>query len=308
MLTKKLQRNKFLLILVIIVSSIGCNKIDEIKNVKVLNSNTSNNLLKVIKTDNDILVFGGYNWQEGEVLSYKNNDFSPILTTDVTFLNARYNSNNNTTTAVGLNGLHYNLSDTIKNQTNGNFQVSRDIYFGTDNDIIVGGKSYLLGYIVRISKDKKILDKIDYPYEFRAIDKIGEILYACGFGIIARSDDFGLSWHKTKYDGDFFLSIITVDNQNAYIIGQENTLFQTKDGGESWIKSRIPGNSQVNHGRLIDGSIILFCDEGLIKVKGINDTSWKQIKVSNTNINDGVMTADGLLVVGDNGYTAKIEL
>ncbi len=310
-IANELKRSKNVLlpclILIVIIGSTGCIKEEQAKSIVVLDSNTSNDLLKLTQFGETTKIVGGQTWYAGEILSYKNGIITNQFSNDITFLNVRYDTTQNRFVGIGLNGSYYEFDDSISMFSNGNFQVIRDIYFGEKYNILSGGKSYALGYLSKLNKDKTIHTITEIPYEFRAIDKIGSNLYAVGFGIIATSADDGDSWKKTELVDDFFLSIVKTSGKTSYIVGQENSIYTTEDYGVNWDKSFAPRKEQVNHARFINGKLHLFCDGGIIKVLS-NEKNWTIYKIGDLDLNDGTSVNDGILVIGESGFVAIVNL
>lgn len=116
----------------------------------------------------------------------------------------------------------------------------RSITATPDVVLSVGGVAYDRGIIAR-SEDQGLTWQIvdTTVVELRDVLFVTEqTAYACGFGTILRSEDAGLTWDLLPVQGEFFTAMSFPTESLGFAVGRTGTIMRTQDGGDSWATLR----------------------------------------------------------------------
>lgn len=136
-----------------------------------------------------------------------------------------------------------------------------------------------------------------------AID--GDTLYLAGeVGLMASSDDFGVTWQRAEefYAGSFF-DIAKVSDNNILIGGLRSNLFQSNDSGATWQQISFGGTTSINRIFVISESkVVLLGNSGLLYISNDGGKQFKPFVQSDGKaITGGVMLGDKLVLSSEVG-------
>ncbi len=101
------------------------------------------------------------------------------------------------------------------------------------------------------------------------------VVYAIGDSIL-KTMDGGSNWENvTPADGSLYSSACFYNADTGLVVGDQNTIFRTSDGGETWNTRSIPEFSEISNVKFIDSSAISFLasdDSGLYFICKTIDT------------------------------------
>lgn len=193
------------------------------------------------------------------------------------------------------------------------FHLNAIDYFSDTLAITVGGDGYGSGMIHRMGQ-KGYWEPVDtFPFSFKDVQILTpKIAFACGYGVIMKTEDAGYTWAHTPADNEFFSAIHFLNTETGYAVGRTGTILKTQNGGESWeilrngntlIKERLRLND-VHFSDAQTGYII--GDKGLFCKTTDGGKSWTKIeKYSTKNLtslymwkeNEGFLTtSDGQIL------------
>jgi photosystem II stability/assembly factor-like uncharacterized protein len=135
----------------------------------------------------------------------------------------------------------------------------RDIAF-TDSGhaIVVGGISFNSGMMHHIDKFGNRLQRDSVPYQYNRIRMVdGHTGFVCGYGIVLKTTDGGISWNILDPTGDNFTGITIID-QDVWICGYYGCIFHSTDLGNHWTRYRNGNDITQEKYRLND---LLFTDK-----------------------------------------------
>ena len=118
-------------------------------------------------------------------------------------------------------------------------QAIRSYQQVTDLNIIaVGGDGFSLGMIFKSFDGGASWAYDTLEFELRDVHFIDtQHGFACGYGVLLKTEDAGLTWQfDASVRGDFFVSMDFPTSEIGYILGSENKIYKTNNGGASWDK------------------------------------------------------------------------
>ena len=304
-LVRLLKNRRYLLFCIICVFSLGCEKSTD-KDVTLINFPNNADINKIVEHNNSVILIGGNSWTYGVISKYDNQSIQLLEETDKELM--ALSSSGDHLYAAGFNGYLYELGDQIRFFRHDQGQIARDILIDNELLYLVGGKSYAIGYITIFNEDKRIVYNLDFPFELRSITKLGDNLFAAGFGALMQSQNGGIGWKKLAPSGDFFVSLVKVNEDICFLIGQEGLIYKSENGGTNWSSFRAKSNKQINGARIFDNTLFLFCNDGIYQTYDVLDQKWKVFDVGKTNLNDGLLIDNTLILVGDNGFIGELEI
>ena len=304
-LVRLLKNRLYLLFCIICVFSLGCEKSTD-KDVTLINFPNDADINKIVEHNNSVILIGGKSWTYGVISKYENQSIQLLEETDKELMALR--SSGDHLYAVGFNGYLYELDDQIRFFRHDQGQIARDILIDNELLYLVGGKSYAIGYITIFNEDKVIIDNHNFPFELRSIIKLRDNLFAAGFGALMQSKNGGAGWTKLAPAGDFFVSLVKVNEDICFLIGQEGLIYKSENGGTNWSSFRAKSNKQINGARIFGNTLFLFCNDGIYQTYDVLDQKWKVFDIGKTNLNDGLLIDNTLILVGDNGFIGELEI
>jgi len=131
--------------------------------------------------------------------------------------------------------------------------------------VVVGGSGYDEGHIWR-SADRGISwQRVDtFDFEFRDVAFVEEnIGLACGYGVILKTRDGGLTWDFTSARNEFFSALHFPQPDLGFAVGRTGTILRSRDQGDSWEKLRN-GNLRIFSKHSYNDVLFLDSDRGYI--------------------------------------------
>lgn len=204
----------------------------------------------------------------------------------------------------------------FKNSLEGVAIGSYGLFFRTTD----GGKTWLnefhdsflsfedVEYLNELKEDDEeaYLDEISgiLPH-FNRIKRDGDTLYLVGeIGLIAKSDDFGLTWSKFDeiYHGSFF-DIVSFDNQYVFACGLRGHLFYSHDNAKTWQKSETNTTALLNTIITNNRNTLYVLGNNGVLIKSIDGgkTFTQYNQADGKSLIDGVWFKEKLIVVSDVG-------
>lgn len=302
---KSLKSNPFFAFLAFLFTLQSCTKSVDIDH-QLVDSKTSGDINKIALFENRIIAIGGDAWTYGMILEYKSDNVQVLRETDKELIALGVHQDK--FIAAGMNGFLFEIGEQIRFFQHSQGQVARDIMATEKGLLLVGGKSYSLGYITTLNAKNEVVETVEIPFELRSVNRLSDGIYASGFGAIFRSQDDGISWQKMDMDGDFFISITSTTEGLGFITGQEGLIYHTSDNGKTWNKMQSPSRKRINGAAIIRNKLFLFCNKGIYQVYDPGSGDWSTYKTGQSNLNDGLYHEGNLLLVGDDGFFAKVEL
>lgn len=189
---------------------------------------------------------------------------------------------------AGLGGLRLTSLDQGENwslrHSSGIEAIRSMVCLGDSVLLAVGGIGYNIGEILRSGDFGESWTIVDTPeVELRDLHFIDDLTgYACGYGVVYKTTDGGLTWNLTPAKDDFFSSIHFPSSRIGFVVGRTGTILKTEDAGASWTKLRN-GNSPLvprqlyNHVYFLDTQTgYILGDKGLILKTTDGGDSWQQ--------------------------------
>jgi photosystem II stability/assembly factor-like uncharacterized protein len=103
------------------------------------------------------------------------------------------------------------------------------------NLIIVGGKNFNVGIIVRIANNSVVEGYKGFDNEFRCGFNFNNYI-ACGYGTPYKTEDDGKTYNPTNFKGDFLTSCITLNSTTGFACGYDGNVYKTSNAGDSYTK------------------------------------------------------------------------
>ncbi len=190
------------------------------------------------------------------------------------------------------------------------WQALRAVHFINDTlGLIVGGRGYNMGQILRTTNATKTWDSHTFEHELRDVWWTStHTAYACGYGVIYKTTDGGDSWQQLAAKGDFFTSIHFPSPTTGYVVGYQGSILKTTDAGNTWLTLRR-GESLFNKSQHFER--VYFYDELQGVIVGTNSClhtqdggdTWQQISNLDFQKFNAFVPSDtqGGFIVGDEG-------
>lgn len=302
---KLLKSNPFFVSIVLLLIIQSCTKSVD-ADYQLVDSKTSGDINKIEHFEDRIIAIGGDAWTYGMILEYEADSLRVLRETDKELM--ALGGYENKMIAAGMNGFLFEIGDQIRFFQHSQGQVARDLMETEQGILLVGGKSYSLGYVSSLNNKNEVERTIDFSFELRSIDRFSDGIYVSGFGAIFKSEDEGASWQKLDMDGDFFISISRTAEGLGFITGQEGLIYHTQDHGRNWKKMRAPSRQQINGAEIIQDKLFLFCNHGIYQTYDPGKDNWSIYKTGHSNLNDGHYQEGQLFLVGDDGFFAIVDI
>jgi len=193
----------------------------------------------------------------------------------------------------------------------------RDMAF-TDagHAIVIGGISFNSGMMQHIDSSGNLLKRDSLNYQLNQITMVsGTVGYICGYGIVLKTTDGGLTWPVQNVLNDNFTAM-DVHGEEIWMCGYNGGIYHTANGGNNWTRLRngnditLPSyhlNSILfkdsrNGWAAGDNGIVLYSDDG--------GNHWMEYShFTGNNLLSITLSADGhLFVVGENGSIFKLTI
>ncbi len=221
---------------------------------------------------------GGLTWSEISKDWYQNN-----MTTinDILYLDNKIVYISNTPAGGKMYGRLYFTGDNgltwgTKSSTNSNSGFNCASYF--NGNLLIGGSSYWVSTatyqtgIFSINNLKTFdlnVSNLDISESINGISLYNKKAISVGNnGSISVSSDNGFNWtSRTLFEYNKFNlnTVILIDDQNAFIGGDNGLILSTIDGGLSWLKISNPNSESIKSFSLKpNGNIYAVGDKGLI--------------------------------------------
>ena len=219
----------------------ACRKQDKDLQWSELSSPTTFNLNSVYFTDsNNGHAVGGNTWTDGIYLHTEDAGNTWLHDTlgnkeifAITF------DQNKKGYAVGIDG-HIFFKDTPDDELEfwrqNRWFIMRDAaFYNAKNGVIVGGEAFQSGQILKM-EDDYILNTIDtLDNELAAVTYSDEMtVHVCGYGVVMRSVDAGLTYTQLDISGDFYRDIHFPTATTGYIVGSGGSILKSTDAGASY--------------------------------------------------------------------------
>lgn len=289
----------------LLLSLFNCSPDFEERATEIIAHSSQGDFLKMHSNQATLTVVGGQAWDFGEIWELDNDGFNLRHRAPVSYTNVRYDHTRDAIISVGMNGIFTIITDTIRAINHREGIITRDVLPLPEYDLIVGGKSNKLGYLIGINTKVGFEPETRFDHEIRSIGRLDNTLFAAGFGIALRSNDNGQTWEILQPEGDFYVSIQTIKS-HIYLIGQEGQLQVSTDLGDSWSKIKVPANQRINYARAIGSNLHLLGEDGQVQTYNSQDQTWELLKLGDSNLFDIALYNDNLYVCGEDGYFAKI--
>jgi photosystem II stability/assembly factor-like uncharacterized protein len=308
---------KNIVILLLVIICFSCRKKFEVSyEILPLHANNELNTIDIIGNDT-LLVAGGSRYFNGDIyISYdagvtwkKKEDII-----EKTFYTAKFETAKNIY-AVGYDGRlmisnDYGTNFSLKQMR---FEPMKDLEIFEDELKVCSGNGFRFGAIYRLTKTGQEIQRDTFPNELRDLLFISSSIgFCCGYGIILKTIDGGLSWQKTSAEGDFYKSI-QVDGDRVYFLGSSGSLIYTDDKGVSFKYDRsgnktFQSTQSFNQINIRNGNSLIACDNGKIYFK--NNGTWRIIKsIPNFNYRAISISANNYAyAVSEEGKVIKINL
>jgi len=177
----------------------------------------------------------------------------------------------------------------------------------------VGGEGFFLGFIAKFNLD-------DYSFNYQLFDQqlfdiqmVDEnVGYTCGFGLVVKTVDGGETWKTQNISGDIFKALHFIDAQNGWVVGDEGSIWQTKNGGASWTKSKktnglLGKKYHWNDVLMLNLNEIWLAGEESIWQSIDGGENWRILdEIPNCQYNAIAHQNDNIYAVGNNGCITKI--
>jgi photosystem II stability/assembly factor-like uncharacterized protein len=140
------------------------------------------------------------------------------------------------------------------------YEPFKGMAFLADNKILlVGGVSFDYGIMAEADTNGHIMRISRTPYELNRLQMYnGHTGYACGHGVVLRTDDGGNQWDIQHINGDNFTGCYGKDPQTVWVCGYNGSIFKTTDGGIHWQRLRNGNDLLLPRYKLLD---MLFLDD-----------------------------------------------
>ncbi len=193
---------------------------------------------------------GGLTWERGEILStddggehWRLDTVVPQKLWGVTFdpLGTAY--------TVGVGGRLF-----LKRAGEAAWSLARQDWFFSRNcsfmderhGLVASGEGFVNGRIQRVGPDfvweQAALDT--FPQEVEAVQWLDtKTAVACGYGLLVRSADGGLSWERLPAGGEFFTALHFPTATVGYVVGKFGTVLKSVDSGKTWQQTRSGGRA-----------------------------------------------------------------
>lgn len=104
--------------------------------------------------------------------------------------------------------------------------------------LVIGGISFLAGYMVHINGQGDITQWDSLGYELNDIVMLNSHTgFISGYGAMQRTDDGGNTWHYLDIKGDNFTSI-AVYHDDIWVCGYNGSILHSSDMGTTWERQR----------------------------------------------------------------------
>ncbi|MEM9548161.1 MAG: YCF48-related protein [Bacteroidota bacterium] len=146
--------------------------------------------------------------------------------------------------------------------------------------IAVGGKDFNKGWIYKVNSNLQIDTTHTFENEFLTVDcnNLGTCI-AAGYGIIASSVDYGISWQRSSETGDYYNAISVNNNGDFFIVGYNGTIIHSDDNGITWNKiknghSPLTDNKPFRSIKFKGETGVIVGDNGLIWISENSGQDW----------------------------------
>lgn len=113
------------------------------------------------------------------------------------------------------------------------------VFISPNKGYLVSGEGYAGGDMYEVDSSLNIQRLDTLPYQLCDIKFAnGQVGYTCGYGVVMKTTDAGITWNLQNIQGDFFKSISILDAQNVWMAGYNGSIIHTADGGAHWEKQR----------------------------------------------------------------------
>jgi len=176
------------------------------------------------------------------------------------------------------------------------------------------GVAFKFGYMMRLTNDFQLIERITYPGELNALARgDAQSIYAVGYGQIYRSTDAGITWIATQQDGDNYQDVNFVNARVGWIVGQSGSILHTEDAGLSWelvnkpsVHAKIAFNgvyfSDEDNGAVVG-------DEGVVWTTNDGGANWAIVEdIPNYNYMNVFLQDDVAWLTTDQGNIIRLFL
>lgn len=181
---------------------------------------------------------------------------------------------------------------------------------------IVSGQGFDSGRIIQIDSLGQVSRMDTFGFSFNDVCFTDpQNGYICGYGILLKTLNGGLSWNVQDVQGDFFKALACPDDHNVWAVGYNGSIVHSSNGGSTWEKQRNGDNPLLKRWRLNgvffqdDRHGYAVGDKGLIIATHDGGNSWSEIENDSRKDLFGVtVQQDGTLwVTGESGLIIKIR-
>jgi hypothetical protein len=180
---------------------------------------------------------------------------------------------------------------------------------------MAGGGGYEKGVILFSSDEGKNWIPYVLNNEMRSVSfQPPNTIWACGYGLLIKTNDFISGWEIVPFKNEFFTSIDFVDNNVGLISSFNGKIYQTTDGGGNWnevfkIKG-ITGGTSINKISFINTNLaVAIGNNGHIAISYNGGKSWKTVSNFNeTDLYDMIYINGWLYLVGNAPEVYKLLL
>jgi photosystem II stability/assembly factor-like uncharacterized protein len=127
------------------------------------------------------------------------------------------------------------------------------VFNDRQHGVVASGGSFGQGTLSHTADGGLTWSQTEYTHNFASISYAdSNTVYAGGYGVVYKSTDKGASFNPTYAKGDYFKGIHFFDPITGIAVGYEGLIIKTRDGGQTWDKSKL-GNGPFSKREYLSG-------------------------------------------------------